>query len=234
MGVTLFALLAFGVLTAGSASAAVTFLLAEWLANGAAVTTELTTEVTGELLLEDTALKASAVCTGILDGWVGPNSLDYVSEILNSAKEAISTAPLSGLALACVTEAGCAASPAPVVWAVNLGWETEAELMEDSGSLFALLLTSKNEAKTVGYEIECTVLGVKAVDECTAPIGIAELTLTGAVLLFLISLLFNLLSETKLGTCTLGGAETTLIEGSGSITLTGGGELTVSSEGVVS
>jgi hypothetical protein len=222
------------VLTAAAASAAVTFLLAEWLVGGAAVTTELTTEATGSLLLEDTGLKASAVCTGTLDGWIGTNSLGYVSEVLNSAKEAISTTALEGLSLACTTEAGCAASPAPVVWAVNLGWETEAELMEDSGSFFALLLTSTHGTKVVGYELVCTVLGVSAADECTASTGIAELTLEGTSLLAAFSEAFNLLSETKLGTCTLGGEGTGVVEGSGPITLTGGGELTASSEGVIS
>jgi hypothetical protein len=168
---------------------------------------------------------------------VGPNSLDYVSEALNEAKEAISTAPLVGLAFTCVTEAGCAASPAPVIWPVNLGWEAEAELMEDPSApntFFVLLVSSKNGGKIVGWEVECTVLGITATDECGAAERIAELTLNGTTLLAVFSEAFNLLAEVKLGMCTLGGAETGIVEGSGPITLNAGGELTASSEGVVS
>lgn len=232
MGVTLFALLAFGVLTAASASAAVTFLLAEWLVNGGAVTTELASTTVGELLLEDTALKADVLCTGSFDGWVGPNSLDYISEVLTSGGVATG-APLSGQSITCTAQSTCASSPAPVVWPVNLPWETEAELMEDEGLIYFVdLLTAKN-GNGVGYELECTVLGIKSSDECTATPGVAELTLdAGVQLLGNFSDAFTELAEAKLGHCTFAGGETGIVEGGGLFTLTGGGELTVSSDGV--
>jgi hypothetical protein len=232
MGVTLFALLAFGVLTAGSASA-VTFLLAEWLVGGTAVTTELTSTMTGELLLEDTALKADILCSMILDGWIGQNSLDFISEVLTLAGVSQGT-PLSGPGIECVAQTTCAGTPAPLLWAVNLPWESEVELMEEEGKVFfADLLTAQN-GRGVSYEFECTVLGIKSSDECVASPVVYELSLEGTTLLGRFSTAFTLLAEAKLGTCTFAGGETGVIEGEGAAALTGGGELTASSEGVVS
>jgi hypothetical protein len=53
IGISLIAIFAFSVVVAASASAAITILLAEWLVNGAAVTTTLTVSSSGEFLLED-------------------------------------------------------------------------------------------------------------------------------------------------------------------------------------
>jgi len=234
MGVTLFALLAFGVLTVSSASAAVTFLLAEWLVKGEAVTMELESTTTGSLLLEDTALKADVLCSGIFDGWVGPNSLDWISEVLTSTGGPQGTVLAVGTGITCEAQSTCAGSPAPLVWAVNLPWETEAELMVDgTQTFFADLLTSTN-GKGVGYELECTVLGVKSSDECVSQPGVAELSLEGTTLLGRFSLAFTLLAEAREGACTFAGGETGIVEGEGAFAVTGGGELTASSEGVVS
>jgi hypothetical protein len=234
MGVTMVALFAFGAILAASASAA-TFLLAEWLDGGTAVTTELLTEVTGELLLEDVKLKSAVLCSGVLDGWVGPNSLDYVSEVLTLGGGSVNTTALSASGLSCTPQTGCESGKAATAWAVNLGWETEAELMEDTGGPFLVdLLTSTHGAKTVGWELECTVLLVKDSDECTVTEGVAELTLEGTALLGSFSDGFTELAGLKLAECTLGGAETGVVEGNGTYSASGGGELTASSEGVVS
>jgi len=236
MGVTLFALLAFGVLTAASASATVTFLLAEWLVNGAAVTTELVNTTTGELLLEDTALKADVLCSGVFDGWVGPSSLDFISEVLSLAEPGVATGtPLSGPGITCEAQSTCASTPAPLVWPVNLPWETEVELMEDEGKIYFVdLITSK--IGEVGYELECTVLGVKSTDECKATTAASQLTLSpvggSVVLLGEFSEAFTLLAEAKLGKCTFAGGETGEVEGGGAFGMVGGGELTVSSDGI--
>jgi hypothetical protein len=232
MGVTLFALLAFGVLTAASASA-VTFLLAEWLVNGAVVSAELATETTGELLLEDSALKAMVLCSGIFDGWIGPNSLDFISEVLSLEKVTQGGQLVMGTGITCEAQETCAGSPAPLVWAANLPWETEAELMEDEGLIYFVDLLTGAAGKGVGYELECTVLGVKASDECVSLPGFAELTLdSGPVLLGNFSEAFTLLAEAKEGTCTFAGGETGIVEGGGTFSLVGGGELTVSSDGI--
>ena len=72
---------------AASASAA-TFLLAEWLVNGAAITEagpEVGTEAVGTILVEDTktALGASSfICSGSLLGTIGFDGLGRISEVL--------------------------------------------------------------------------------------------------------------------------------------------------------
>jgi len=213
------------------------FLLAEWLASGAAVTTNLSTETTHELLFEDvnTAIgKVAVLCSGFLDGWVGPNSLGWVSEVLNLAGEAISTTALTGLALECTAQGGCESSSAPKVWLLNLGWETEVELMEQAGTFFTLLSLPHSGGGNPGWELECLVLGIATVDECTASENAAELALEGASLLAKLSLAYTELAEAKLVTCSQGGEESGIFEGEGSIALKAGGELTASSEGSVS
>lgn len=200
-------------------------LLAVFLDGGSAVTTELSTQTTGELLLEDTALKAAILCSAIIDGWVGPEGLAFASEVLSLAGVATGT-PLTGQSLACVGQAGCASSPAPVVWAVNLGWEIEIHLWEflSGPAIFVNLITSKNGSSRPGWETECTVLGIKASDECTAKLIVSEIVLEGTTLLEIFSP-----AMTELATCSFGGGETGLVEGGAAITLNGGGELALSS-----
>jgi hypothetical protein len=239
LGVAMLAVFAFGAIMAVSASA-VTFLLAEWLVGGTAVSTELLTETTGELLLEDTKVpllgKAIVTCSGILDGWVGPNSLDWVSEVLTLSGAAVSTTALTGTAVECANVENC---EEPLLWAINLGWETEVELMEDSGNWFInLILPHTGAAGNPGWEIECmkSIIG-PITDECTAAEAGAELTLEGTTLLGNFSKSFTELAGISFGNCTLGGTGTGIVETvkkEGTIKLSEGGELTASSEGVVS
>jgi hypothetical protein len=238
--VAMLALFVFGAVLAASASATVTFLLAEWLVSGVAVTTELLTEVPGTLVLRDTGLKAAVKCEGFLDGWIGPNSLGYGSEVLNTAKESISTTNLSGLAHTCSSVETC--SGTAELWTLNLGWEIEVELMEDGGSIYyAALLLAHSGGGQPGWSTVCTVLGIKEEDECTAPsggAGVAEFTLSGTSLLVVSSEAFTLLAEATLASCSLGGSETgevSSFEGKGApFEISGGGELTASSEGETS
>jgi len=233
MSMALFALLAFGALTAASASA--TFLLAEWLVGGTAVTTELLAEGSTELLLEDTALKAMILCSGIGDGWFGPNSLAFISEVLSLSGGAVSSTVLTGTPLLCVAQEGCSTTAeAPKAWPVGLPYVGEVELLEQTGYTgFAVLGTSQSGSGG-GYYIECTILGVKSSDECTTQESAAELTLFGTSLMVVGSEAFAELVGVKLATCSFAGAETGIVEGSGIVTLSGGGEITASSEGVVS
>src|ERR1700683_2894893 len=183
LGIALVAVFAFGAVLAASASAA-TFLLAEWLVGGAAVTTELTTEATGELLLEDTKVpllgKAVVLCSGIFDGWVGPNSLGWVTEVLTLAGAAVSNTVLSGTALECTGQTACETNTVVLVWPIGLPTETEVELLEQESKVFFTVLFLKK----LGYYIaSCLVLGVSAEDECTATENsAAELTLSGTTL----------------------------------------------------
>jgi Trypsin len=214
-----------------------TTVLAEWLANGVALTSELLTETSGEFSLEDskTALgKAKILCSGILDGWVGPSSLGWVSEILNLSGEAISTTPLTGLALECTSQEGCESSTKPKVWPVGLGWETEVELMVEESVFFALLSLPHASGANPGWEMECLVLGAAVVDECTSSEGVSELALEGTTLLDKLSGAFTELADVELMNCTQGGEASGVIEGELSVSLSSGEELTASSEGSVS
>jgi hypothetical protein len=236
LGVGLLALFAFGVLTAASASAA--FLLAEWLVGGVAVTVELATTSTGELLLEDNKVpligKAAVLCSGLFDGWVGPNSLDHISEVLTLGLVAVSNTPLVGESITCTAQAGCETNTAPLVWPIGFPADTEVELLEQAaGTFFINLITPAGGA--LGYEItNCLVLGAAMEDQCTSPQGAAELTLEGTTLLGKFSQAITELAGLELATCTQGGVKSGVVEGEGSIVLNAGGELTASSETSVS
>jgi len=234
MGVALFALLALGVLTATAASAQVTFLLAEWFVSGIKVTTELLTELTGELELADTVLKATVLCSGSLDGWVGPNSRGFISEVLSLGGAEIGQEVLKTPPLLCRSVEGCS-GPAPEVWAINLGWETEVELLEETGFTgFAVLITPRTGGGDPGWEIQCTILGVKSEDECTTAHGVAQLTLEGVMLLAVFLDAFTELAELELAGCSIGGEESGVVTGGGVFAVSGGGELTALSDGAVS
>ncbi len=241
--ILLMAMAAFAVPAATAAHAAPVFLLALWLVNGAEVVSELDAEgkltpETGEILLEDTKVplvgKATLLCSGSGSGWVGPNSLAWVSEVLLLSGVAVSSTPLTGQAVECVSQSGCESGSNVLAWPVNLGYENEVVLMEDGGSsFFAVLTFGHSGGGSPGWEIECLILGMAITDECTAAESILELKLEGSTLLAVDSEAFNELAGIKLGTCTLGGAESGVLEGSGIISLPQGGELSASSEGLV-
>lgn len=236
LGVVMLAVFAFAAVLAAASASAATFLLAEWLVGGSPVTTELLVETTGELLLEDTKTiigKAMVLCSGVLDGWIGPNSLDWVTEVLSLSAGSISTTALSGTALSCVDQENC---EEPLVWAVNLGWETEVELLEQTnGPFFVNLILPHNGGGEPGWYVECMKSLIGAVtDECKAPEAAAEIALEGSTLLGNFSTAFTELAELKLATCSMGGAGSGVVEGGGAIVLSGGGEPTASSEGIVS
>ena len=139
VGLALVAMVALSAIIASTSSAAVTFLLAEWLIGGEKMTAALAVEQSGELNLINTnasglGIRVEILCTGILDGTVGPASAGEITELLNTSKEAISLTALSGLALEmpnCTNTKNCTE---PLVWAVGLPWKTELELMEDTTS----------------------------------------------------------------------------------------------------
>lgn len=234
LGAVFLAALAFGQV---APALAVTFLLAEWLVNGAPVTAELANETTGELLLEDNKAplvgKTAVLCSGALMGWVGSNSLDWVTEMLTLAGVAVSTTPLTGTALECTSVTGCEAGTKPLVWLVGLGWSTEAELMEDgTENFFVDLFLPHTGGGNPGWEIsECLVFGISQSDECTTPEAVSQFVSSGLESLAKFSTAFTELAGAKLATCMQGGAESGVIEGEDSITLNAGGELNMSSNG---
>ncbi|HXC23163.1 MAG TPA: hypothetical protein VNU28_01145 [Solirubrobacteraceae bacterium] len=225
------ALSAFGALTSTSAFAG--FLLAEWLVNGVAVATELSIEWNGEMELEDTTSvmgRISVLCKGKLDGWVGPSSLDWISEVLTESGGDVAEL-VSAEALTCTNVTKC---EEPLAWAVNLGWEGEVELLEQGSPVevfFAVLTLPHPSGGNVGWEFECMKNIVTVADVCTAPESVFRLELDGTTLLGAFGDAFTLLAGLKLANCTQGmTAETGVVVGSGAITLTGGGTLAASSE----
>jgi len=231
IGAALVAVFALGALTAASASA--TFLLAEWLLNGVAITSENLVEVEGELLLEDSKNvpvigKSMVLCSAILVGAVQPNSLGIISEVLSLEH----TAP----PILCPVQEGCEASTSTADMSpVGLPWENEAELFEQTGVTAFAYLTIKRGGGTFGWRVEnCLVLGLPQKDECTISELVTELSLEGTTLLANISLAFELLVGVPFAFCTASNGENGVDEGSGTFVVSGGGELTASSETAVS
>jgi hypothetical protein len=105
-----------------SSATALTYLLAEWLESGAGLTATLLAEIPGELELSETLddVDIAVLCSGILDGDVGPNGADDITELLNSSEEEISPTGLVNEALACEDDEDCGEA---LVWALDLPWK---------------------------------------------------------------------------------------------------------------
>jgi hypothetical protein len=221
LGAALVAVFSFGVL-ASSASAVNTFLLAEWLVGGHPVVSELLVEILGELLLEDNKVpvigKSMVLCDGLFDGWVGPHSLDWISEVLDLENHAISNVDLSGLSLDCTPQTGCEANTLVLVWPFGLPKETEVELLEGDTPtpIFIVLIFG-----SIGYHItNCLVLGVPQEDLCVAEPNVnqgnssaaAQLTLEGTTLLGMFSPAITALVGLENATCTTGGVNSGIVE----------------------
>jgi hypothetical protein len=196
LGVALLAMFAFGVLTASAS--AVTFLLAQWLFNGTAVTTALLTEAPGELELVNTnagglGVTSKILCSGIFDGWVGPESLDFTSEVLNLKNELVSSTELVGLIAECTNSANC---ENPQVWPDGIPGETEVELMVDGTEEFFVDLLFN-----AGWYVECTILGFKVAELCSAPETAVELKSEATGVDSTFSDAFQTLAGLKLAIC---------------------------------
>jgi len=229
----LLVLTAFAAISAGTASAETT-LLAEYLESGASIPAgvEATTETAGSITLEDSKANAAVLCTLMFEGTVAVNGLGLTTKILNLAKEEISASLLTGLALLgptpdCVSVSGCMTTTAIEVWPIGLPWHTLLYL--DEATSMILDLVSKEDGSNFGYELTCTILGLKVTDTCESPgsafliendadTGDADVR-SGAV-------------GEPLGKCAIGGAGTGVdrTDELTPITLTSGLLLTVSSE----
>jgi hypothetical protein len=224
LGVALVAVFAFAALTAASASA-VTFLLAEWLVAGLPITAELNVEGSSELELEETILgtKIAVLCSGIGVGTIGPDGLGKGSELLRlDGVTVVSSVGLTGNALLCTNVSNC---PSPELWPVNLPWDGVLVLMEEGTESFFAGLGFSSGAGNPGYEILC---GNGTSDTCTVAEGVGEATNEGNNVDGVASEAFTELAGLKLGNCSTAGNETALITGLGTLSLVGGGTLSVS------
>jgi hypothetical protein len=167
LGLALLAVFAFSAILAVSASAAET-LLAEWLINGASVTTLTSVTTEGKLLLEDEKVpiagKVSVVCEGILDGSVGANGEDEITEVLNLEGKKVES---EATALSCPLQEAC--EEAGKVWPAGLPWHTLLILVEEE--IEAKLVVSFKDLiqqSTAGYNVLCKVFGIAQEDKCVA------------------------------------------------------------------
>lgn len=219
MGLALVAVCAVGVMSAAGASA-VTFLLAEWLEAGTSgITATLLSEIKGELALKETldGIKINALCNGILDGSVGPDGADEITELLNAAGEAISLTGLTGTALSCTNSELCGE---PLAWALELPWLSLLVLMEDgTETFFADLLVNETSGGKVGYEVEC--MSLKIADVCSVAEAAAKVENTSEGVNSEFSDPFTELAGLKLANCEVAGTEAGVVEGLGHITVSG-------------
>jgi hypothetical protein len=181
---TMLAAFAFSALVASSAFAEETLKAAWLIGTGTELTTSLTTEVTGALLLKDKetiAGSAAVLCKATADGSVEANGEGETKEILNANKEAV--AELGGLALLgtgaatgegseCVSVETCAAGTAasPIeVWPVGLPWLILVFLDAILNKFLVLIFSMNTTVKNIGYELLCLVLGINTEDTCVSP-----------------------------------------------------------------
>lgn len=227
------AVFAFGAIAAESALAG-----PEWLVEKHEVLTTLNAETEGLLeLIKYSTSKGSTIlntidCEGIIDGTIGPknaagNGTDEITKILNLAMEEIGAA-LTGLALACkVTTAesvlDCKNGSTASVWAQNLPWKTELELMETStlDKIFGA-----GVEKEPAYDVECELgIGGHSSELCEGAANGEAInepgTSPGAVLL-----LGTIANGTPRGNCTGTGTESALNIGDGNLWAIGETELT--------
>jgi hypothetical protein len=227
----LFAVFAFSAVLAASASAEEVTLLAEWLINGAAVTTLTSVSSTGALELTDNKTAggaATVLCEGTLDGSVGPNGEDEITEVLNLASEKVGT-ELIGVALLCTRVSLCEAGTDIELWPDNLPWLTLLNLMTTAPEFLVHLFKDSEDSNTAqpGWELKCLVLGIPLEDLCLGLTSFAVENITGSVLS-----LFDPAApiSSEKGDCTQGGVASGEVKGEGLIVpLTG--TLTVSSTG---
>jgi len=218
LGLALVAVCAVGVLSAAGASA-VTFLLAEWLENGISVTATLLAEITGELALTETLLgnKIDALCSGSLDGFVGPDGADEITELLNLSGGSISLTGLSGTALECTNSGSCGE---PLAWAIELPWLTLLVLMEDgTETFFADLLVSEKTGGSVGYEVECMSLGIADTCKVTEAAALVENEASAPNSEF--SEAFTLLAGLTNANCEIAGTGAGVVMGLGNVNVSG-------------
>jgi len=152
------AVFALSAVLAATASAEAT-LLAEWLFKAAPITTLTATETKGKLILLDEGIGAEVECEGTLDGSVGANGEDEITEVLSKAGAKVTLgAPLTS----CVSLKGCEAAKAiELSPAETLPWHSLLYLDETTGSFLDTIF------QAAGFEIVCTILDIKATDTCT-------------------------------------------------------------------
>jgi hypothetical protein len=164
VGVAMFAVLLFGVMSVASASAATL----QWLEDALPIGTASNNDAEGEITLTNlkTAIgtKAAVLCSGIFVGSVGPGSQDVITEVLDLAEKPITlTARIT-----CTNIEGC---PKPELSPENLPWLTVLELMgTEAEPLFLDKILNGGKGEP-GYTVHCEVIGFPFEETC---LGVAS------------------------------------------------------------
>jgi hypothetical protein len=177
LGLALVAMFALSAVATSAASAELVFELALWLFNGNDVVTPILVVATGELLLHNLLNGAIIHCSGQFEGWIENNSLDLITMVWDLELLVLIVELSTGPSITCESLAVCEANTA-LIWPAGLepnGWVTEVE--EDPAGVFWELIFG------VGYHIECKVVGIPFVEECTLAegTGFEALNVTGGV-----------------------------------------------------
>jgi hypothetical protein len=220
LGLALFVVLAFGALAAAAAYAE-----PEWLVEKTTFVGSLPAETEGLIVLtklvseSNSELLNEISCEAIFDGSITSSKTDEITKILNLSKEEIGTL-LEGLALDCLVvqakeTADCRLNALAEVWAEELPWATELELMSTESELILDLILN------MAYEYLCEsgILGIFISDLCngkTSMVMTNDLTTTPPS----VDGLFTSASEEL--DCAITGARTGALMGLGSLRAIGG------------
>lgn len=143
----------------------------------------------GGLVFEDSGTGVSVKCEIAGEGGVGSGSADEVTSISASK---------------CATVKGSCGSPKAK--AVNLPWATELYEKPEETEVVEVRDRISNAAKNPGWEVECTVLGIKVKDVCTGEDNVEVENVSGGV-----DSIFD--SRAPKANCSVGGAGTGVVLG---------------------
>lgn len=229
LGLVLFAVFAFSSVIASAA-----FAESEWLAGGLAIGVALAADTAGTVLLinlEGGAVLIEVECSGLFEGTVGPGAADTITDAVGLEGTVIGTLEegdtnKTGLSCTVVKTAGgildCEANSLATVWVdflnleLSLVWATKIELV---GTEFRDDIQAES-----GYEVECKTPVGSLTNLCGEELTSSKLenmTTEKGVLG-----IFDANSQSV--KCTLTGAASGDLGGSGLITLTNGETLSVS------
>jgi hypothetical protein len=165
LGIALVAVCAFSALVTTPAFA-LTFVTAKWLVKVNEAVAGTKTEAIGGFLFHNLENGAEILCEGILDGTVGPNGEDSVTEVLTPGDLVVPELDeeTGTEGLKCVKDEGnedCEEGDIEV-WPSGLPFLTVLMLDTENEKFYDLIINA-------GYTILCLVLGFDILELCEAP-----------------------------------------------------------------
>jgi hypothetical protein len=199
----------------GAHMASVAFAESEWLVNGAVISAaeDLHFTLKGEVLLEDTGApgKPDILCTGALDGLFESGTLAFINEVLDSSGELLAatikdlSSTVEGDDVECTDMSGTCSGVVLLV-ALHLPTHVELELLVGDAEEPYMADALEEAGKEPAYAIDCNSL-----------LGLVEDVCDGLATAFLLDLGAGDVTvgvlAIKQGNCSLGGIETSVLEG---------------------